>query len=657
MSKALYAQESGILYHEVNHPHNLRRHAVLLCLYALLGIFIANQSAIAQERFTVQSSARGMENAKQAAQIRQVQVKDNQQDSRLDAVESDIGKIADHAWKSLAQCGIGGGTNGTGYKITWNPAGSWGCIPETDPTVKAFAKTDLPTCSAGQVLRADGTKFICTSSEGAAGFEVDPYVQDFARNTAYTISACASDEILTMTASRLKCVKSKDLSVSEVDPTVQPFAKAALPECTAGQVLTTGVGSGGVAVLRCVTDTDGGYAELDPSVGTITNSKWCMASGGKIHCNQNPPVLVEADPKIGVLTNNSWCRAVSGKVVCDQAKPETGVMPGGVSGSVEYNADSSLAGNDKFVYNGTTNKLTVYGDTESAINGITTRAQGIGIYGEISDTGSAVYGYANSANGAAVGVDGNSRSTTGFGVKGAASSLTGVTYGGRFTSASSSGRGVSGYASATSGSTTGVHGEVKSSSGKGVYGYASAASGMAFGVEGFSRSTSGRGVYGYAGASTGTTYGVYGQVLSPDGYGVYSNGRMHTTKALTVADSVTATAYYQSSDRNLKENITPVQNPFALLNAIEGKHYVWKDSKQPAYGVIAQDVEKVMPEAVKATDKGTKTVDYSQLIAPLIEAVKQLKSNNDALQEAVHALKADNDILRAEITAIKKQAR
>src|SRR5690606_10232631 len=131
-----------------------------------------------------------------------------------------------------------------------------------------------------------------------SGFEVDPYVQDFARNTVYTINACASDEVLTMTNKRLRCIKSQDLNITETDPTVQPFAKAALPVCAAGQVLTTGTGTGGVAVLRCVTDTDGGYAELDPSVGTITNAKWCMASGGKIHCNQNPPVLTETDPTV-----------------------------------------------------------------------------------------------------------------------------------------------------------------------------------------------------------------------------------------------------------------------------------------------------------------------------------------------------------------------
>lgn len=235
----------------------------LLVAFTLF-LFFGLTTAEAQERFTVQSGGRGLENAKQAAQIRQIQVKDGQQDNRLDAIEGDIDRIAPQAWQTIAQCGVGAGASGTGYKITWNPSGngSWGCIQETDPTVKTFAKTDLPACSAGQVLRADGTRFICTTSAGSSGFEVDPYVQDFARNTAYTINACAADEVLTMTNKRLNCVKSRNLAIAESDPTVQPFAKAALPNCAAGQLLTTAI-SGSTTVLRCVANPNGGRPTVD----------------------------------------------------------------------------------------------------------------------------------------------------------------------------------------------------------------------------------------------------------------------------------------------------------------------------------------------------------------------------------------------------------
>lgn len=160
----------------------------------------------------------------------------------------------------------------------------------------------------------------------------------------------------------------------------------------------------------------------------------------------------------------------------------------------------------------------------------------------------------------------------------------------------------------------------------------------------------------FSNAASGTSYGVYAQVASPDGYGIYSNGRMHSTGALTVGNSVTATAYYQSSDRHLKTEIERISDPFALLDGIEGKRFVWKDSNKPAYGVIAQDVETVIPDAVGENGDGFKTVEYDQLIAPLIEAVKQLKAEIDNLGRAMRELRADNDNLREEIRALTKGA-
>ena len=122
---------------------------------------------------------------------------------------------------------------------------------------------------------------------------------------------------------------------------------------------------------------------------------------------------------------------------------------------------------------------------------------------------------------------------------------------------------------------------------------------------------------------------------------------------LNVAGSVTAAAYYQSSDRNLKTDIETIADPFALLDRIEGKHFLWKDSGKGAYGVIAQDVAAVMPEAIGENDDGYMTVEYSQLIGPLIEAVKQLKSEIKELRADNDNLHAANDNLREEVHALK----
>ncbi len=107
--------------------------------------------------------------------------------------------------------------------------------------------------------------------------------------------------------------------------------------------------------------------------------------------------------------------------------------------------------------------------------------------------------------------------------------------------------------------------------------------------------------------------------------------------------SLTANAFYQQSDVNLKQNITLITNPLALLHDIEGKRFFWKAGNRPAYGLIAQDVEQVMPEAVRTDESGIKSVDYSQMIAPLIEAVKQLENRVRTLEAAQDRRICDDD--------------
>jgi hypothetical protein len=67
-----------------------------------------------------------------------------------------------------------------------------------------------------------------------------------------------------------------------------------------------------------------------------------------------------------------------------------------------------------------------------------------------------------------------------------------------------------------------------------------------------------------------------------------------------------------------------------------------EDAKeQPGMGVIAQEVEKVFPDLVFTDDQGRKKVEYAGLIAPLIEAVKELDERVHALEAEIAALRAD----------------
>ena len=97
-----------------------------------------------------------------------------------------------------------------------------------------------------------------------------------------------------------------------------------------------------------------------------------------------------------------------------------------------------------------------------------------------------------------------------------------------------------------------------------------------------------------------------------------------------VADS-TITA---SSDRRLKENIETIPNALEKVQAITGVTFDrndLEDSRQT--GVIAQDVEAVLPEAVRENDKGIKSVAYGNMVGLLIEAIKELKAEIDILKK------------------------
>jgi hypothetical protein len=78
---------------------------------------------------------------------------------------------------------------------------------------------------------------------------------------------------------------------------------------------------------------------------------------------------------------------------------------------------------------------------------------------------------------------------------------------------------------------------------------------------------------------------------------------------------------------------------------MRGVSYNWKDesrTQKNQIGVIAQEVEAIYPEFVHTDEKGIKSVNYAQMTAVLIEAVKELNME-------IETLKSDNEDLRAEV--------
>ena len=101
------------------------------------------------------------------------------------------------------------------------------------------------------------------------------------------------------------------------------------------------------------------------------------------------------------------------------------------------------------------------------------------------------------------------------------------------------------------------------------------------------------------------------------------------------------TAYSTTiSDKRLKENIIPVDSALDKIQKLTGYNFTYKNSGRKSAGVLAQDVESVMPSAVQETElpleiadgKKYKTVQYDQLHALLIEAVKELAAKVERLE-------------------------
>ena len=95
---------------------------------------------------------------------------------------------------------------------------------------------------------------------------------------------------------------------------------------------------------------------------------------------------------------------------------------------------------------------------------------------------------------------------------------------------------------------------------------------------------------------------------------------------------------YASSDERYKDLITPIENPNEKIKLLSGNTFVWNDKHEvfkgkKDIGVIAQEVEKVLPEIVETRDNGYKAVKYEKIVALLIESNKELLKRVEELEK------------------------
>ena len=94
---------------------------------------------------------------------------------------------------------------------------------------------------------------------------------------------------------------------------------------------------------------------------------------------------------------------------------------------------------------------------------------------------------------------------------------------------------------------------------------------------------------------------------------------------------------FGSSDKRLKDNITPISEPLYKLSKVGGYTFDWND-RQDTYeghdvGVIAQEIEEVLPEVVMTRGTGYKAVKYEKIVPLLIESIKELNKKIEDIEK------------------------
>jgi len=116
-------------------------------------------------------------------------------------------------------------------------------------------------------------------------------------------------------------------------------------------------------------------------------------------------------------------------------------------------------------------------------------------------------------------------------------------------------------------------------------------------------------------------------------------GDATTDYALDVKDGanainkIRAAAFVTYSDERLKTDVVEMNNALKTVNSIKAVNFTWKKDGSQDFGFLAQDLKKVIPQAVHGTDDGLYGVDYGRLTSVLVKAIQEQSVQIKALQE------------------------
>ncbi|MDQ4121794.1 MAG: tail fiber domain-containing protein [Acidobacteriota bacterium] len=117
-----------------------------------------------------------------------------------------------------------------------------------------------------------------------------------------------------------------------------------------------------------------------------------------------------------------------------------------------------------------------------------------------------------------------------------------------------------------------------------------------------------------------------------------------------------------SSDLSFKHTVTPFTATLEKLLKLKPVHFYWNTKQFPekrfgeeqSYGLIAQEVEQVLPELVTEDEEGLKAVDYAKIPLLTLQALKELKEQNDSLKEELEQRQERDKQQQEQIDALKK---
>ena len=393
---------------------------------------------------------------------------------------------------------------------------------------------------------------------------------------------------------------SGNLGIGSTNPTSALFV---VGDARVTGVITATTFSGnvnvGVGTITTLGSTSGTITNLTGTAGTITTFN--STNGTITNLTGTAGTITTFNSTNGTITNLN----VTGISTLGTVRISSGIITA-TSGVVTYFGDGSyltgLAGNPTLQQVLNTGNTSTIGMSISGVStlttlnvgsGVTINASGINVTGVITATsfvgnGANLTGIANTANIVSTAITTGTLNVTTFAVIGS-----GVTI-------NSSGINVTGVVTATS-----FVGD-----GSGLTGAGSTV---------FIDTTTNQEFFPLFTATTSGTITASGISTSKLTYNP-------STGAMTAVD------FNSTSDINLKENIHTVGNALEITEQLRGVSFDWKETGRSSYGVIAQELEEVLPELVKKGE--VKSVNYNGIIGVLIEAIKELKKEVERLKVA-----------------------